>query len=329
MGREKREAESGLEVFLELGEPLKGWRWVELKSAEELQKEQWEMGIAVAAMMSKPVSEGRARVWSLRDPDGKPHLTCDAAGLRLKELVGKRNRSVPPELRQAGRDFAEAFREEFGALLEVGPMYWGREYPDLKTGPREKESLEAWAAKASRGKREKAIVEMARSGYLDGVRELSGLASEEAKARALLKALDGAEAMSDPGGSEAGRDLCAIHLIRMGADLEKSQFLAVRKMCGKEGDGPLGAALDRLEENPRAAGAALESLEREGWEGALVAQAKASLERSKLKAGASEGVRGPKRGSERARGVRGGSGRAFCVWRGMRRRRGRRPPFGR
>lgn len=71
-----------------------GYQWIELKSSHALQYEGGQMQHCVGGFSySEAVAAGETRIFSLRDPQGKPHVTVEADS-HIRQVKGKQN-AVP------------------------------------------------------------------------------------------------------------------------------------------------------------------------------------------------------------------------------------------
>ena len=91
-----------------------GWRWVEVQSADALNREGSLMRHCVGSY-AKEVASGSARIYSLRDPFNAPKLTIEAKGSSLAQLKAFANSACPADLRPAVVAFAKAFDADAAA----------------------------------------------------------------------------------------------------------------------------------------------------------------------------------------------------------------------
>lgn len=90
------------------------WRWVEVFSADALDREGSLMRHCVG-YYAKAVAEGGTRIYSLRDPSNAPKLTIEARGEELIQLKAHANSACPAQLRPAVAAFAGAFKADVAA----------------------------------------------------------------------------------------------------------------------------------------------------------------------------------------------------------------------
>lgn len=91
-----------------------GWRWVEVKSADALDREGALMRHCVGSYAEDVASE-KKRIYSLRDPSNAPKLTVEAEGAALVQIKALANAMCPAELRPAVAGFVKAFEADVAA----------------------------------------------------------------------------------------------------------------------------------------------------------------------------------------------------------------------
>lgn len=101
--------------LLEGTAPLKeydnGWQWVDVQSPEALKLEGDEMGHCVGGYCDA-VEQGGTKIYSLRDPDGRPHFTVEIA--RGTPRLGKRlSRELATELSATHGDLMRQYAADF------------------------------------------------------------------------------------------------------------------------------------------------------------------------------------------------------------------------
>ena len=96
------------------GSEWAGWRWVEVASADALDREGSMMRHCVGSY-AEDVASGRKRIYSLRDPSNTPKLTIEAKGSVLVQIKAFANASCPAEMRPAVASFAKAFEADAAA----------------------------------------------------------------------------------------------------------------------------------------------------------------------------------------------------------------------
>ena len=123
----------GSELFAPLETPgpdgRHGWRWVEVRSPDALDREGALMRHCVGSYATD-VAAGSKQVFSLRNPDNKPLLTIESQQGELLQLKAFANGACPASLAAAVAVFADAFSKQCAAL--------GWE-------PKTASELEAWA----------------------------------------------------------------------------------------------------------------------------------------------------------------------------------------
>lgn len=87
-----------------------GWRWVEVKTADALDREGALMRHCVGSY-AKEVADGKKAVYSLRDPENKPRLTIETVEGDLRQLKAFANKACPNEMLGDAARFAVAFKE--------------------------------------------------------------------------------------------------------------------------------------------------------------------------------------------------------------------------